>query len=572
MKNKIKALFIISICIILLITSCRTSVTPQSTLDKLSETVNTSTTQKTILPVTPTPELILDVNEWWRDVVFYEIFVRSFKDSDGDGKGDFNGIIEQLDYLNDGDPNTGDDLGIGGIWLMPINPSPSYHGYDVTDYYAVNPDYGTMDDFKKLLEEADKRGIRVIIDLVLNHTSTKHPWFKSALDTNSDYHDWFVWADENPRQTGPWGQNPWHRAINGLYYYGIFWSEMPDLNYYNPTVSKTMMDVSRFWLEEVGVDGFRVDAARYLYSEGFAQQDTPETIAWFQDWRSFYKNIDAEAYSVGEVWADLQIVAKYGGNTGLDSLFMFDLAEDIKNSIYSPTPSRIIKSYLDIDEYFSDQAFSTFLSNHDQQRVMSFYKGDIQKAKLAAFVYLTGPGTPFIYYGEEIGMTGNKPDEMLRTPMQWSTDAQSGFTSSIPWEPINPGWQEINVKSLMENPESLLNTYKALISLRNNYSALKTGQYLPLTSSCRTMYPVLRIKDSEILLILANLGKQDLENCTIALEESSLSGKYQLEAIFGESSLNEINFDSNGALLGFQLDPVIKAFDAVILKLNVIID
>ena len=251
---------------------------------------------------------------------------------------------------------------------------------------------------------------------------------------------------------------------------------------------------------------------------------------------------------------------------------MFDLAEDIKNSIYSPTPSWIIKSYLDIDEYFSDQAFSTFLSNHDQQRVMSFYKGDIQKAKLAAFVYLTGPGTPFIYYGEEIGMTGNKPDEMLRTPMQWSTDAQSGFTSSIPWEPINPGWQEINVKSLMENPESLLNTYKALISLRNNYSALKTGQYLPLTSSCRTMYPVLRIKDSEILLILANLGKQDLENCTIALEESSLSGKYQLEAIFGESSLNEINFDSNGALLGFQLDPVIKAFDAVILKLNVIID
>lgn len=568
MGNKSKALFIVSTCFILLFSGCKSSVLPHTTPDQPSVEIISPTAAEPTALVSATPQISEGVDGWWGDIVFYEIFVRSFKDSNGDGIGDFNGIIEQLDYLNDGDPNTNDDLGIGGIWLMPINPSPSYHGYDVTDYYAVNPDYGTMDDFKKLLEEADKRGIQVIMDLVLNHTSSQHPWFKSAKDPNSEYHDWYVWADENPRQTGPWGQNPWHRANNGLYYYGIFWSEMPDLNYYNPKVSETMMDVSRFWLEEVGVDGFRVDAARYLFSEGFAQQDTPETIAWFQDWRPFIKNINAETFTVGEVWADLQIIAKYGENKGLDSLFMFDLAEDIKNSIYSPTPSRIIKSYLDIDEYFSDQPFSTFLSNHDQQRVMSFYKGDIQKAKLAAFVYLTGPGTPFIYYGEEIGMTGNKPDEMIRTPMQWSTDAQAGFTSSVPWEPVNPGWQEINVRSLEGDPESLLNTYKELISLRNNYSAFRSGQYIPLTSSCRTLYPILRIGDDEILLLLANLGKQDLENCTIALEESLLSGNYQLEVIYGESSLNEIYFENDGSLSDFQLGSIFKAFDAVIFRLN----
>jgi glycosidase len=183
----------------------------------------------TITPTaTPDPYAGTEGFRWWNDTVFYEIFVRSFRDSDGDGIGDFNGIIEKLDYL--------EGLGIRGIWLMPINPSPSYHGYDVTDYYAVNPDYGTLEDFKRLLEEAHKRDIKIIIDFVMNHTSSKHPWFQQALTPGSPYHDWYVWSETDPGTLGPWGAKAWYRASNGQYYYAIFWDQMPDLNYENPAV------------------------------------------------------------------------------------------------------------------------------------------------------------------------------------------------------------------------------------------------------------------------------------------------------------------------------------------------
>ncbi|MDY6874012.1 MAG: alpha-amylase family glycosyl hydrolase, partial [Chloroflexota bacterium] len=458
----------------------------------------------TVVPATPTstPTSEPDPVSWWQDRVFYEIFVRSFKDSDGDGIGDFQGIIQQLDYLNDGDPTTHDDLGVGALWLMPINPSPSYHGYDVTDYTAVNPDYGTMDDFKQLLAEAEKRDIKVIIDLVLNHTSTEHPWFQASQDPESPFHDWYVWSDTKPQTPGPWSQTVWHRnAANNLYYYGVFWDGMPDLNYDNPDVRAEMLDVTKFWLEEVGVDGFRVDAARYLFAEGSVQQDTESTIAWFEDWRDFYKAIDPETFSVGEVWTNLQVTAKY--SEGMDSLFMFDLAEDIKNGVYAADSARIVASYQDVLTYFPDGNFSAFLSNHDQQRVMSLYGRNVEKAKLAALVYLTGPGTPFIYYGEEIGMTGNKPDENLRRPMQWTDDARGGFTTGTPWQPLEPDFEEVNLALQNENPNTLLNHYRRLIHLRNAHPALRGGEYLPLSSSCRQVYAVLRLLEEDALLIIA---------------------------------------------------------------------
>jgi len=532
--------------------------------------------EETPAPTLPAPTVTFtsiaepETSGWWNDLVFYEIFVRSFKDSDGDGIGDFQGIIEQLDYLNDGDPATTDDLGIGGLWLMPINPSPTYHGYDVTDYYAVNSDYGTMDDFKQLLAEADKRGIKVIIDLVLNHTSTEHPWFQASLDTDSEYHDWYVWSETNPQTPGPWAQNVWHRnAKNGMYYYGVFWSGMPDLNYDNPDVSAEMMNVSKFWLEEVGVDGFRVDAARYLFADGVVQQDTAETITWFQDWRTFYKAINPQAFTVGEVWTDLQVTAKYGDGKGMDSLFMFDLAGDIINSIYSPDPSRIIKSYLDTLTYFPEQQFSSFLSNHDQQRVMSLYDGNVDKAKLAAYVYLTGPGIPFVYYGEEIGMTGNKPDEQLRTPMQWLADAnKAGFTTGIPWEPVNTGFEDVNVSLQDEDADSLLNQYRKLIQLRNSHEALRTGTYLPFTSSCRLAYPVLRVDEDEAIIVLANLGRMTLEGCTLSIETSPLEGEYQAEVLLGDGGFDPILFDSNGAVNAYQISKNLEGWEELILLLK----
>ncbi len=527
----------------------------------------TPTSTVTVPPPTPTPTPEPEPEAWWQDIVFYEIFVRSFKDSDGDGVGDFRGIIEQLDYLNDGDPATHDDLGIGGIWLMPINPSPSYHGYDVTDYYAVNPEYGTMEDFKELLEEAEKRGIRIIIDLVFNHTSTQHPWFQAAADPESDFHDWYVWSDEHPQIPGPWFQNAWHRhPENGLYYYGIFWGGMPDLNFDNPAVSEEMMNISKFWLEEVGVHGFRVDAARYLFADGVAQQDTRETIQWFEDWRDFYKAINPDVFTVGEVWTDLRVTARY--SDGMDSLFMFDLAEDIKNGVYAPTPRRIINAYMDVLTHFPDGHFSTFLSNHDQQRVMSLLEGDLNKAKVAAFVYLTGPGVPFIYYGEEIGMTGNKPDELLRTPMQWTVGPGAGFTTGTPWQALNQDFVQVNVAFQNRDPNSLLNHYRTLMHLRNQHVALRTGEYLPFTSNCLQLYPVLRVEGDQALILLANLGRREMDNCTLTISESPLTGQYEVEVLFGEGAFNPIQFSEDGSLSEVLLLETVAPFQLFILALR----
>lgn len=505
---------------------------------------------------------------WWQDVVFYEIFVRSFKDSDGDGIGDFQGIISMLDYLNDGDPETDDDLEIGAIWLMPMMPSPSYHGYDVTDYFRVNPEYGTQADFEAFLAACHERGIRVIIDLVVNHTSDQHPWFQTAKTSDAGFHDWYVWSETDPGTLGPWGQDPWHKAENGKWYYGAFWGGMPDLNYHQPMVTKMMYQISKHWLD-MGVDGFRVDAARYLYEEGVAMQDHKKTIAWFQNWRAFIKPINPEAFTVGEVWADLQVTAKYSQPKGLDSLFAFDLAEDIKGGVFAPSASRVIAAYQDALKAFPEGDFGSFLSNHDQQRVASYYQEKWGKAKQAAFIYLTGPGIPFIYYGEEIGLTGNKPDENLRTPMQWSTAAEAGFTTGTPWEPINADWPEKNVELQAADPESLFIWYRDLVNLRNDHPALRTGSYQAFISSCRSVYATLRVADSEILITMVNIGVPKQEDCTLTLEGSPLQGgEYEVEDLWGISQLDKIQIGEDGQITELPLAPVLQGGETFIIRLS----
>ncbi|HPF94793.1 MAG TPA: alpha-amylase family glycosyl hydrolase, partial [Tenuifilaceae bacterium] len=254
---------------------------------------------------------------WWNDAVFYEVFVRSFYDSNSDGKGDIQGLIEKLDYLNDGDPNTDTDLGVTGIWLMPIMQSPSYHGYDATDYRTVEQDYGSNADFVQLVNEAHARGIKVIIDLVMNHTSNQHNWFTESTNTESDKRDWYVWSDTNPGFSGPWGQTVWHYS-NGSYFYGLFWSGMPDLNYNTQAVKDEMFDIARFWLEDLNVDGFRLDAVKYIYEEGEDLENLPETIQFWKDFRSYYKSVNPDAFSVGEAWASTQVVMPYVNDDALD--------------------------------------------------------------------------------------------------------------------------------------------------------------------------------------------------------------------------------------------------------------
>jgi len=506
--------------------------------------------------------------DWWNTSTFYEIFVRSFKDSNGDGIGDFKGITSQLDYLNDGDPNSHSDLGISGIWLMPIMPSPSYHGYDVIDYMSVNPQYGTLADFKELVQECHKRGIRVIIDFVINHTSSENPWFKQAVAGNKGFENWYVWSDSQPRESGPWGENVWHKASNGRYYYGVFTADMPDLNYRNPMVTQMMQMVTKYWLEDVGLDGFRVDAARYLFEDGVSKQDTKDTIEWFQNWRSYLKPTNPQAFTVGEVWADTYVQKKYVNPKGLDSLFAFDLAENIKGAIYSPDPSRIIKGYQDAIEAMPDYGFSTFLSNHDQERVSDLYGGDDGKSKQAAFVYLTGPGIPFVYYGEEIGMLGAKPDPNIRTPMQWNAEKLAGFTTGSPWKEINPDAPKRNVVLQSADPDSLLSWYRELIALRNAHPVLATAPYLSFTSNCNTLYATLRTDGADTLLTLMNIGGKEQKNCKISIEKSPLAGDYTTSSLWGKSTLQTISFGVDGSLKDFQVAPLLAGGESLILKLG----
>ncbi|MDQ3045297.1 MAG: alpha-amylase family glycosyl hydrolase, partial [Chloroflexota bacterium] len=228
-------------------------------------------------------------SNWWDEAVCYEVFVRSFADSDGDGIGDLLGLIDRLDYINDGDPNGGDDLGATCIWLMPVFASTSYHGYDVEDYYTIDPDYGTNEEFTEFITQAHDRGIRVILDLVLNHTSREHPWFQDALaNPDSPYRGWYIWADEHPGYNGPWGAPAWHPSpLGDEFYYGIFWEGMPDLNYRNAEVTAEAEKVSAFWLNEMGADGFRLDAIKHLIEDERIQENTPETHEWLRDYRIY---------------------------------------------------------------------------------------------------------------------------------------------------------------------------------------------------------------------------------------------------------------------------------------------
>ena len=480
---------------------------------------------------TPAPET--GSTEWWSEAVFYEIFVRSYYDSDGNGIGDFNGITQKLDYLQ--------GLGITGIWLMPIFPSPSYHGYDVTDYYNVNPQYGTIDDFKNLVAEAHKRNIRIIIDLVINHTSDKHPWFKEAKkDPNSPYRDWYIWSNIDPKYKGPWGERVWHSSTTG-FYYGIFEAFMPDLNYENPAVTEEMKKISSFWLTDIGVDGFRLDAAKHLIEEGLTQQNTEATHLWYQnEFYPAYKAINPEAVTVGELFGDgLNTIANYIKNDQFDLAFNFQLANQFLKSADSGNAGNLANTLKVSDKAIPDHQYATFLTNHDQNRVMSVFNGNVNKAKLASFLMLTSPGTPFIYYGEEIGMQGQKPDEDIRLPMQWSADEYAGFSMTNPWRAPAKDYAQVNIALQSGDSNSLLEHYRALIALRKAHSALRTGHVVLLETKNSGIYAALRIDQNETIMVLVNLTDESISDYELTLEGAGLAeSSYSMETLFGTGQAN----------------------------------
>lgn len=426
---------------------------------------------------------------------FYEIFVRSFNDSNGDGIGDLNGVTEKLDYL--------ENLGIKGIWLMPITQSNSYHGYDVKDYYSIEKDYGSMEDLQKLIEEAHKRDIKVIMDLVINHTSDKNEWFINARQGNdSKYRDYYIWTDDmtkankiSPINTKEWSKNGNRNEL----YYSLFWSGMPDLNMYNPAVVKEVKNIAKFYLDK-GLDGFRLDAAKWIFPE------TNKNVAFWTDFNKYVKSVNKDAVLVGEIWDTPQNNVNY--TTSLDSFFEFSLGDTIKKGISGNSISSFPDDYNKVVDLYeksnSNFVLAPFLSNHDQDRIIDSLSKDFQM-KIAATMYLTLPGTPYIYYGEELGMSGRKPDENIREPFIWSGTDKSKNAS---WEPITNDVSKVAFDVEKTNKTSILNFYKDILKARNNCSSLRYGKAKSINTSDKNIMAMERSYENEISYVLIN-GNSD---------------------------------------------------------------
>ena len=460
---------------------------------------------------------------WPRHGVTYEIFIQSFADSNGDSIGDIQGVIDKLPYLT--------DLGIKAMWLMPVMESPSYHKYDVTDYRSIHSDYGTMEDFKTLVDQAHQRDIKIIIDLIINHTSDKHPWFIAAKNGNPQYRDYYVWADRDSiadqlakKETSFDSDNitQWHAPDGDStkdHYYGFFWGGMPDLNFDNPAVRDEMVDIARYWIEELGVDGFRLDAARHIYPDDQAEK----SHAFWSEYYAKLKEIKPDIYLVGEVWENIEDQVPYAA--GFSSLFNFDIAFSILESVNNQTQlSAFIHghgwqvdsttSFLDVYAE-SERAYArenkdfligTFLSNHDQNRTLSVLGNDPLKGKLAASILLTLPGHPYLYYGEELGMKGTKPDPNIREPFPWG----DSYTTTWMEPEFTTATSVASVKQQQSDDYSILSHYKDLIQLRNEYHALSVGSMAVLEQNADELVAFERVYENEKLKIFHNLSDKEI--------------------------------------------------------------
>ncbi|MEH7746813.1 alpha-glucosidase [Neobacillus drentensis] len=481
------------------------------------------------------------MDKWWKRSSFYEIYMPSFKDGNGDGIGDFAGITSKLDYLK--------ELGIEGIWLTPFYPSPKVdNGYDISDYNGIDQDYGTMADFELFLQEAHKRGIRVIADLVLNHTSSEHPWFQESKSSkNHPKRDWYIWRDEPNNWESFFGGTAWeYDAETNQYYYHAFAKEQVDLNWANPEVKCAMFDVMKFWLEK-GIDGFRLDVINFLkVHDRFEDNPTDgEQIHLYDKDQEGVLSVISEIaafvhqypdkFLVGEVGSeDLDILKQYSGLGKLDVVFNFNIG-----SIGEFDAGKLFEQLAATEQaYGSAQMPTLFFSSHDMSRYISRFGNEEDRAKLVAVLMLTAKGVPFIYYGDEIGMRdwvtddiakmkdvqgimaykfaleeGKSHDEALvmankksrdksRTPMQWNLDAQAGFSEGLPWITVPEDAGKVTVEDQLNDPESMLSFYKSLLKLRKEHSSLQVGDYEFLRMEEDMIYFVRKDQVEKIIVAL----------------------------------------------------------------------
>ncbi|MED9905033.1 MAG: alpha-amylase family glycosyl hydrolase [Lachnospiraceae bacterium] len=485
---------------------------------------------------------------------YYEVFVYSFYDSDDNGIGDLKGLTEKLDYINDGDISTNTDLGCNGIWLMPIMPSTTYHKYDVTDYCAIDKEYGTMEDFEAFMSACEERDIHVLIDLVINHTSSKHPWFTEAVSylqnlgdgepsvTDCPYFEYYNFSKE--KKSSNWYQ------VSGTewYYEAPFWSEMPDLNLYSEAVRAEIAEITQFWLDK-GVAGFRLDAAKEYVSD--ATSSNVEILTWLNDTVKAQKE---DAYIVAEVWTDADTYAKYYAS-GIDSTFDFQFASQdgiiacTLNGTGGKSPvvygSAVEKVADRLSEYNADFIDAPFYTNHDMGRSAGYYAGEgsTEKTKIAQAMNLLMSGNAFLYYGEELGMKGAGKDENKRAPMQWSADTAAEGMCDGPEYMDSIKMKFGSLEEQEADAASVYNYVKAVIHVRNAFPEIARGntEYMEEISDEQVCVFRKTYEDSEILL-LYNLSAEpvtlDRSGVTVNGQEwSSLLAKAVL--LTGEEQITE---------------------------------
>lgn len=492
-----------------------------------------------------------DDPDWYKTAVFYEVMLRCFSDSTGAGSGDLRGLIQRLDYLQ--------WLGVDCLWLPPFYPSPLRDGgYDVADYTAIAPQYGTLNDFAELIEECHARGIRIVIDLVMNHTSDQHPWFQaSRSDPEGPYGDFYVWSDDSTRyedariifvdtETSNWTFDPVRRQ----YFWHRFFSHQPDLNFENPHVREAMMDVARFWLR-LGVDGFRLDAVPYLFEEeGTNCENLPRTHEYLRDIRAMVDREFPGRIMLAEANQWPEDVAPYYGSDAepeCHMCFHFPVMPRIYYSIKDQRATPIVDILADTPRIPTTGQWSTFLRNHDEltlemvsteerasmygwyapdprmranvgirRRLAPLLDNSRAEIELAHALLLSLPGSPCLYYGDEIGMGDNiwLPDrDAVRTPMQWTPDRNAGFSTADPGKLYLPvvqslvhNYATVNVEAQLAQPASLLHWVHGMLAVRRQHPVFGTGDFVPVAGDNDSVLAYLRASSQETVLCVANMA------------------------------------------------------------------
>lgn len=520
---------------------------------------------------------------WYKDAIFYEVYTRAFADGNGDGHGDLAGLTEKLDYFQ--------ALGVDCLWLSPMYPSPLLDdGYDISDFTSIHPDYGSLNDLKRLLSEAHARNLRVIADLVLNHTSSQHPWFQAArAGRHSPFRDYYVWSDDDLKyrdariifldtEKSNW---TWDEAA-GQYYWHRFYSSQPDLNYDNPAVRAEMLNVVKFWLD-LGLDGFRADAVPYLFErEGTDCENLPETHAYLKEIRRYVDVHYPDRILLAEANQWPQDLRPYfGEGDEFHMAFHFPIMPRIFMALRKADCEPIVKILQATPPIPDECQWATFLRNHDEltlemvteeerqwmwqeyapdprmrlnlgirRRLAPLLDGDRRKIELANALLYALPGSPILYYGDEIGMGDDiwlNDRDGVRTPMQWTDGPNAGFSTASPDALYAPpigddrfGYRRVNVAAQRADADSLWHTLRRLLSIRRAHPALGQGSYEFLDSHNRSVLAVMRVRDAEAILAVSNLSslaeraRLDLRGWPGASVRDLLSGR-SFPAVSGDS-------------------------------------